>query len=440
MARPSPLVFRGQVWNGLGMNLPQPVQPHERIQLADILRGFALFGVLAANMSIFSGYDFNWQSWAELEDQVIVLGIEFFITGKFYTLFSFLFGWGMAIQLERAQARGTRFLPVYARRLLILLLIGVFHGLLIWRGDILTAYALFGFALLLFRNRSPRFLVAAAAAALLLAIFITAPIPAAETVRAAYRDQVSRPIERSFGILGREFDPRTSDRYISYTSDSYMDIAGLRSRHYLQDLLGSFYWFGNVFSMFLLGAAFGKARIIHEPREHLPLLHRMLLIGGVLGLAAHLFRLGQSLGSIPHEPDVYEWLGLLGYHLGNPALMLAYVSGLALLLQRHAWKSILAPLAPLGRMALTNYLMQSVICTLIFYGYGLGLYGTTGPTFGLALTLVIYVAQILFSAWWLHRHAYGPAEWLWRKLTYLRFSLLESRELPAQGDVRAGDS
>ncbi len=139
--------------------LSAPVASHERIELIDVLRGFAIFGILVANMASYSGQPPGPGVWTQTPDSVILVLTRFFIEAKFYSLFSFLFGWGMAVQLTRAQAKGTAFLPPYVRRLLVLLLIGVIHGTLIWIGDILTLYALLGFLLLLFRKRSPRFLI-----------------------------------------------------------------------------------------------------------------------------------------------------------------------------------------------------------------------------------------------------------------------------------------
>ncbi|MEJ2749334.1 MAG: DUF418 domain-containing protein, partial [Anaerolineae bacterium] len=153
----------------------RPVQPRERIQFVDILRGFALFGVLVFNISGFAGEQGGYQIYTSMIARAVVMLRDFFIQAKFYSMFSFLFGWGMAIQMLRAQARGTKFLPVFLRRLVVLLVIGFFHAILFWTGDILTLYALFGFVLLLFRKRSERFLLVASGLTLLLAIFLRWP-------------------------------------------------------------------------------------------------------------------------------------------------------------------------------------------------------------------------------------------------------------------------
>ena len=133
----------------LPINKAIPVQASERIQVVDVLRGFALLGVLLMNMRSFSGQPFGAGSWTEALDRDIINLLDFFMQAKFYSLFSFLFGWGIAKQMERAQAKNIRFIPLYMRRLVILFVFGGLHAIFLWTGDILTMYALLGLVLLL---------------------------------------------------------------------------------------------------------------------------------------------------------------------------------------------------------------------------------------------------------------------------------------------------
>ncbi|MBL7184472.1 MAG: hypothetical protein ISS50_08485 [Anaerolineae bacterium] len=167
-----------------------PVQAKERIEFVDILRGFALLGVLLVNMYGFSGQGtvYHDPQAASGIDRAVVVLIRFLVEAKFYSMFSFLFGWGMAMQLTRAEAKGTRFRPVFLRRLFILLIIGVLHSILIWDGDILTTYALFGFLLLLFRRRSGKALLVTAVLVLLLSIVLTVPGEAMDAFRGVVRE------------------------------------------------------------------------------------------------------------------------------------------------------------------------------------------------------------------------------------------------------------
>jgi len=160
-----------------------PTQLQERIKFVDILRGFALIGVLLMNMNAYSGHLFTIGQIANSIDKFTVILLQFFLQAKFYSLFTLRFGWGMAIQLARAKTRGSRFVPYYLRRTLILLVIGLIHAFLIWDGDILVVYALLAFLLILFRNRSPKTILLFSAACLLLSIVMVLPGETMDMVR-----------------------------------------------------------------------------------------------------------------------------------------------------------------------------------------------------------------------------------------------------------------
>ncbi|MCB8943642.1 MAG: M20/M25/M40 family metallo-hydrolase [Ardenticatenaceae bacterium] len=389
-----------------------PTKASERVEFVDILRGFALFGVLVANMAAYSGRSTNPANWNEWLDIALVNATRFLVEAKFYSLFSFLFGWGMAIQMLRAQAKNRPFIPLYLRRLTILLLIGIIHGTLIWFGDILTIYALLGFILLLFRHRSPRFLLISVGLCLLLSMMLTLPGNALEALRQGYADLVA-PLKRSIYPVSL------------YQTGTFAEVTQRRLQEYLAILSGFLYFFGNIFAMFLLGLYVGKRRLFQNIQQHLPLIKRVALITFVVGL---LFN-GLFVYVSNHTtavPALYTRFTITATRtIAAPSLMLFYVSALILLLQTGRGRQWLQPLAPVGRMALTNYLSQSLIATLIFYSYGLGFYGLTDPTFGLILTLIIYIAQIHFSRWWLEQYQFGPVEWLWRSLTYGRLQPLQ---------------
>ncbi|MCP4428036.1 MAG: hypothetical protein GY803_26420, partial [Chloroflexi bacterium] len=172
-------------------NAAKPVSTRERIHFVDILRGFALLGVFLFNMYGFGGDDFSMNAWTGWLNRALVLLRDFLIQAKFYSLFSFLFGWGMSIHLLRAEERGGKFLPIYLRRLLLLLLIGLSHGVFIWDGDILTVYALLGFILLLFRKRSERVLPLTAVLLLAFSIFMTLPYDWVDAIRIWYGERTA---------------------------------------------------------------------------------------------------------------------------------------------------------------------------------------------------------------------------------------------------------
>ena len=337
---------------------------------------------------------------------------DFLIQAKFYSMFSFLFGWGMAIQMIRAQARGAKFVRLFVRRLLILLIIGILHATLFWTGDILTLYALLGFVLLLFRKRSAKSLLLASGFMLLLAIALRWPGDLFDAVRNWYTE------------ITAVFHWPAPDT--TYQSGAFAELVLFRFNEFAGYLANIFlYAFGNVFSMFLLGLYVGKRRIFENIEAHLSLLRRVLwsgLIIGILlnGLFVWLLYLRETQWPL-WIPAKYTMAVLVGTRtIGAPALMLFYAAAIILLARGRRWRPQLESLAPLGRMALTNYLLQSVICSTIYNGYGLGLYARTGPTFNAILAIIIYLIQIRFSAWWLERYRFGPMEWIWRSLTYGR--------------------
>jgi uncharacterized protein len=172
--------------------------------------------------------------------------------------------------------------------------------------------------------------------------------------------------------------------------------------------------------MMLLGLYAGKRRIFANLPEHLPFIRKLWLWSLAIGLVGNFLYVYFGAQSARTMPSPALMISLAGQTFGAPALAIFYMSSLVLLFQRPTWQRVLSPLAAVGRMALTNYLLQSIICTLLFYGYGLGLYDEVGPAGGILLAIVIYTFQVLWSNWWLRRFQFGPMEWLWRTLTYGR--------------------
>ncbi|MFN2189451.1 MAG: DUF418 domain-containing protein, partial [Candidatus Promineifilaceae bacterium] len=407
-----------------------PVREHERISVVDILRGFAILGILLVNMYSFAGMQLNPGSYTGL-NRIVVILVLLFAQAKFYSLFSFLFGWGMWIQMSRAIAKGISVVPLFVRRMLILLAIGILHGIFIWTGDILTIYAVLGLLLILFRKSSERTLLIAAGLFLLIPIIVNLPGAAMDGFREWYAETTE--FLRTFGSQ--------NDGIYSY--GTYQEITEARLQAFVGGQTWFIYWIGNVFAMFLLGFYAGKKGYFENLAEKRRLFRRTQIIGLVVGLLFAGFSVLVMVRPETVSPAWQSWVRIATRTIGAPALMLFYVSTITLLSQREPWTGRLASLAPVGRMALTNYLMQSILLTLLFYGYGLALYGEIGPTVGLILTLIVYGSQIRFSAWWLERYRFGPMEWLWRTLTYGRMQPLrrgvsssEMREIPVLSRLR----
>jgi uncharacterized protein len=388
-----------------------PVSLSERILFIDVLRGLALFGILAANMrAFFAPLDIYGNIGALYPGRADVLAqafIDVFIQGKFISIFSFLFGLGFAIQMSRAEARGVRFLGFYPRRLLALALLGLIHGLLIWAGDILLTYAFSGAILLLFRKRQQKTLLWWAGG------LFTLPIVIGTTILTLYFTRFRQPW----------MEPKPPDM------KKLHDIIGIYAHGTVRQILAQNWveWKDELpltlfaiyaVALFLLGMWVWRAGIVKRLDEYRPVLKRVCAWCIPVGLILNIFVAIVKVVVPPGSFSLWGWcagiLSLSGAHI----LSAGYVSGLALIFLHQDWRRLLLPFAAVGRMALTDYLMQSVLCTLFFYHYTTGLYGRIGPAIGLAPTIILYGAQVVFSNWWLKRYRFGPMEWLWRGMTY----------------------
>ena len=401
-----------------------PVQSGERIQVLDVLRGFAVFGILLVNMEFFGAPLYRvvtgaeW--WPGTADRVAEWLIRFLAEAKFYSLFSFLFGLGFSLQMARAAARGVVFTSLHRRRVFGLMLIGLVHAFLVWYGDILVIYALMGLVLMLFRRVKDRTLVVWAVCLLMLPVALNAAL--AGLVQTGRRSpQMRERIERSFAESRAEYERRTEESVRAYGQGSYSELAAQRAQDvFFIYSVAIIRHLPNVLAMFLLGLYIGRKHMWENLAQHAAALRRVAAWGLLIGVPANAVFTVANAMSNPAEPSWGVTLTKLALALGAPALCFAYASVLVLLWEDERWCQRLRPLASVGRMALSNYLLHSLVCTTLFYSYGLALYGKVGPALGVLLTLGIYMVQVPLSAWWLARFRYGPAEWAWRSMTYGR--------------------
>ncbi|MFI5098038.1 MAG: DUF418 domain-containing protein [Candidatus Acidiferrales bacterium] len=404
-----------------------PVSLSERILFIDILRGMALFGILAANMRAFFApldcYEHIGVLFHSRADVLAQAFIDAFIQGKFISIFSFLFGMGFAIQMSRAEARGVRFLSFYPRRLLALALFGLIHGLLIWAGDILLTYALSGAILLLFRKRQQKTLLWWAGGLFML------PIVGSTTFLFLYFSR----FHRSW------MDPKPPDVKQLY------DVINIYAHGTVRQILAQNWveWKGELptlgfaiyaTALFLLGIWVWRAGIVQRLDEYKPVLQRVRAWCLPVGLIISIYVASVRAVVPPGHVSLWAWSANVLWLPGSHILAAGYTSGLALIFLHKDWQRFVHPFAAVGRMALTNYLMQSVFCTLFFYHHTRSLYGRIGPAIGLAPTVILYGAQVVFSNWWLKRYRFGPMEWLWRGMTYGKFPPMRKEEpAPAIG-------
>jgi uncharacterized protein len=398
---------------------PHPVSVHERIDLIDVVRGFALFGVLLANLVwittdvVLTDARLSQLPTAPL-DRIVKPLVVFFVDHKFYTLFSFLFGLGFAIQLSRGEERHYNVVGVYGRRVSILAVIGLLHIAFIWYGDILLVYAIGGFGLLAVRHWNTRLLLTLALA---LALFARAAVG------------VSLPIARapdSPHVDAESKENAEKERTLAtFDGTSYRDIARENAALYYRDIVArgvGLFLLPQVFARFIFGLYVGRRNWARRTTQLRPTLRRLLpwAIGvGVIGNGTAMLIEQLQDTSVLGRDSFWVHAGAPVEEVGILALAFAYLSVLVLLFHRSAsWRRRLGYLAPVGRMALTNYLTQSVLYFALFTGVGFGLYGDVGPAWCVGLALVIFAAQMAFSRWWLARYRFGPAEWVWRTLTY----------------------
>ena len=408
-----------------------PVSPQERIEILDVLRGLAICGILIGNMQWFSGYGFVPPALAgqsPLADQITHFLVHFFVEGKFYSIFSFLFGFGFAIQIAKAEERGDTKASLFKRRLFWLLVIGLLHAYLLWAGDILSIYALMGFVLILFRKKATEALLKWAFALMVIPIltyillyilFVAfAPPGTAAMVDTAQVDMWNQSVN-------------------TVPESSYLQIlTGYNLNMVVGRYLGLIFEMRmpKILAMFLLGFYAHRRGFFQDLSSHRPFIRRVLVYGLTLGLIGNVAFAALAGKEAVFPPTPAGMAGVVAYAFGVPAFALGIIALVATLWQKAAsstGRRLLAFLAPVGRMALTNYLLQTVICVLIFYGYGFGQFGRFGATTATLIALGIFLFQILISAFWLKYFNYGPVEWIWRQLTYRQRLALRSPRQPA---------
>ena len=390
------------------MTALSPVAPRERVLTLDVLRGFALLGVLIANLFwLYSARQFEHPSEPHTVDRIATALESLLVQGKAQTLLTFLFGFGFAVQLLRAQARNEPVMGLYVRRLLVLLTIGSLHVML-WWGDVTWHYGLTGFGLLLFLRASNRTRVAWAAFLIFVPGIVLWGIP-------ALRDHL--------------FDRQTFEQHVkpflaTLHGKSFFAVVPAHVRFawaYLAPSIWSYFpW---LVGQFLLGYIAGTQRWFDdEGVHHLRLFRRMLGYGLICAVGNAAVAIRIHLGPRgAHELSVAANLAIAALaQVGTLGLTAAYVSGVVLLMQRRSWRRLLSLIAPVGRMPLTTYISQSLVCTFLFYGWGLGWAGQVSAARCIGLALLIFAAQVLACHAWLRRFRFGPLEWVWRTLVYLR--------------------
>jgi uncharacterized protein len=400
------------------MSINKSIDLKQRIQILDILRGFALLGIIFNNMEYFSGYDY--MPFAALKqvtnfqlDEKLYSFLDIIITAKFFTLFSILFAVGFYIQYNKRKEDSVNFLKTYRRRIFFLLIIGLIHSL-IWSGDILFLYAIVAMILTLFRNLTPRNLIRWSVFFLMLpflfdfALFFFLQVPKANVTvnpvtlaHTSYPDVIPEAVVKTF------------------QHGSFVEVFNLNIHNLVWKWLGYlpsgrlFTFFG----IFLLGYYLASIEFFTKKNNSKSLLISSFLIGIVAAISAK--TLGGSMFKFPSTPSnsIYKLLLIIS----QISLCLFYITSILEIVKIPAGKKTLNYLIPLGRISLSNYLLQTIFMIIIFYNFGFGLFGKIGLFQTMGIVTLFLALQIIFSNIWLQHFRFGPFEWVWRSFTYRKW-------------------
>jgi len=396
-----------------------PTEPEDRIVSLDVLRGFALLGILVINIWLFALPTIGWINPSLYGDfsggnYAAWLVSHVFFEQKFITLFTFLFGAGIVLFAESKEQKGQPARRLHFRRTFWLLVIGLAHAYLLWHGDILVAYALCGFIVVFARNWRPKRLLILG---LILFMLPTALYLLSGVGYTAADTETQAEIEESI-LAGFGADSGSIDTEIAAYQGSWLGQVEYRAPEvFTQQTLGfAFELFWTVSGLMLIGMALYKWGVLSNERST-SFYRRLLAAGGLSGLTLILtgvwYRefIGWDTGYVLLFARQFNYVGSL-------LLALGYVSLIMLLCRAAAGGRVATALSAVGRTAFSNYLLQTVVATTIFYGHGLGLFATLGRLELLGVVLLIWAIQIPLSVAWLNRFRFGPVEWLWRTLTY----------------------
>lgn len=415
-----------------------PVEASQRFVSLDRLRGVAILGILVMNIYAFAMPFIAYTNPLRMGGtEPWNLGTWFFthllFDQKFISIFAMLFGAGLVLMTGRAEARGSKPGPIYMRRQLWLMVIGAMHGYLLWVGDILFAYALIGMLVYLFRNRQPRTLIIVACFLLPMAPILNfgSAMQVEETMSeiATIEAQVAQgeeldeeqaqlleewEVQRAFMMPNDEDIRKETEAYLG----SYPEVVTYRAPivAMLQLFIPLIYGIWRIGALMLIGMALMKLGVLTAERT-VGFYTRLMLTGYLAGLPLTAFS-AWNLYAHDFDPLYMMRIGGIANYVGSILVALGHIGLVMLITKTGVLQRLMDRFAAVGRMALTNYLMHSVILTSIFYGYGLGLFGSVPRALQMTFVAGVIGFQLWFSGWWLARFRFGPVEWLWRTATY----------------------
>jgi len=387
----------------------------DRIQTLDLLRGIALLGILVVNIKamamIGASYN-NPTAYGNFQGSnfLVWLITDLFFESKMMAIFSMLFGAGIVLMSERVRARGGKEFWIHSRRMFWLLVFGLLHAHLIWFGDILFAYAICGMCVFFLRKWSATILVPLGVALILVPAALFAVFGVVfSNLDAAQIEEQAADWNPTAEVVAVEVD--------AYRG-SWFEQLPVRSRTALmmETFVFAILFFWRAAGLMLVGMGLYKFGVLSGKRSN-----RFYVAGAVLGLTLGFIGSGYGIWKNVFEEFSFEYsmfFGVIPNYIGSLFVAGGYICLIALFARCNCLAWLKGALSSVGQMALTNYLMQSLICTTIFYGHGLGWFGYVSRTQQFGIVVCVLVLQLIWSPIWLSRFHFGPFEWLWRSLVY----------------------
>lgn len=403
------------------MKTHRPRQP-----LLDVFRGFAIFGIFVVNITIMhSVMMFQDAYYAQFQDSTsafITKLLQLFFYNKFFPIFSFLFGLGLSMQMQNRRREQSPYIGFFARRMLLLFLFGIAHIVFLWSGDVLHLYAILGLCCIFLIRLSRKVLIGMA---VILLIF-----PFYNHLALWFAGLFSPSLESSFLAIGEQSLIET------IRSESYLTTINIRTAEYAANLgMLLFYLAPMALAMFLLGIAAGKGQVKFGTEAWLKSSQSIAVFTLVVTTLYRLFFLWVLPSSELYQSDALRPLWFKVMFISDVTFGLFYLWAIAWLWHKARAVSLLTPFSYVGRMALTNYILQSGFGLFLFTNLGFALYQTLEPVECFMLAIAIFGIQVLFSKLWLVHFKYGPLEWLWRCGSYLSlFSLRRNNAKSGEQD------
>jgi uncharacterized protein len=393
------------------------VSETERIEQLDTLRGVALLGILAMNIQSFSMVDSAYMNPTTFGDfgganYAVWWICHLFADQKFMTLFSMLFGAGIVLQTSRQERTHGRSAAIHYRRMAVLLLFGLLHAYLLWHGDILTSYALCGMLVYLFRNRRPWLLVPLGILSLAVPSLLFWLV---QRSMASWSPEAVAGFVRDFAPTANDINAEIEAFRGGWMAEFWQRLPASLE---LQTVFFAYLVVWRVTGNMLLGMALFKLGIL-TGRRSLSFYVTLIAVALLIGLPVILYGV-KRIGDENWDTLYLIFTGDQFNYWGSILMALGWIGLVMLACMNPGYRPITHSLAAVGRMALTNYLMQTLICTTLFYGHGFGLYGQVSRVGQFGIVIAIWIAQLILSTLWLRYFLFGPAEWLWRTLTFLR--------------------